>query len=148
MSYMLTKKNQEKLDALYAKYPEKKALTLPLLWIVQYQDGYISSDAMEFVAKTLNIALSHVYGVVTFYTMFRQEPPKKYTLEICHTLSCDLCGSGELINITKALNREDIELIEVECLGACGYAPMCAINGTYHENLTTERFSQLLKALS
>ncbi len=147
MSYRLNEENMLKLSNLEKKYPHKKALTLPLLWIVQYQDGYISREAMEFIAKTLDIALSHVYGVVTFYTMFRLTPPKKYTIEVCHTLSCDLCGSAEIIDIVKHANRDDIELLEVECLGACGYAPMCAINGIYHENLEPTRFSSLLKNL-
>jgi len=147
MSYHLNEENQGKLDALYPKYPHKKALTLPLLWIIQYQDGYISTDAMAFVAETLDIAISHVYGVVTFYTMFRLSAPKKYTIEVCHTLSCDLCGSSDIIEIAKDSHREDIELLEVECLGACGYAPMCAINGTYHENLTPQSFTTLLESL-
>ena len=147
MSYQLRAENRTKLEKLSLKYPEKKALLLPLLWIIQHQDGYISSEAIHFVAKELNLAATHVYGVITFYTMFRQTPPKKYTLEICQTLSCDLCGSSEILRVAKEAKRDDIEILNVECLGACGYAPMCAINGTYYENLTPTSFSHLLESL-
>ena len=147
MSYALSQENQLKLQSLFKKYPQKKALTLPLLWIIQYQDGYISTEAMAFASKVLEVSVEHIYGVITFYTMFRLTPPKKYTIEVCHTLSCELCGAQEIIEQIKSANRDDIELIEVECLGACGYAPMCAINGLYHENLSAQKMQQLLESL-
>ena len=147
MSYALTQENQAKLQSLFKRYPQKKALTLPLLWIIQYQDGYISADAMAFVADTLEVSMEHIYGVVTFYSMFRLSAPKKYTIEVCHTLSCDLCGAQDIITQIQAAKREDIELMEVECLGACGYAPMCAVNGIYHEHLDAQKVAQLLESL-
>jgi NADH-quinone oxidoreductase subunit E len=145
-NFQLTAQNQEQLEKLFTQYPHKKAITLPLLWIIQYQETWLSPESMQYAAEILDVPYMHIYSVATFYTMFRLTKPPKHTIEVCRTLSCELCGSEE---ITKQIqerieNCDDIQLIEVECLGACGYAPMCAVNGIYHNNLTTEKVNTII----
>lgn len=147
MNFTLLPENRQKLDALYGRYPHKKAITLPLLWIIQYQESYISEEAMQFCADTLDVPFMHVYSVATFYTMFRLEKPLKHTIEVCRTLSCALNGSEELKAYIQKNKNENIELLEVECMGACSGAPMCTVNGKYHENVTFDEMQKLLKEL-
>ena len=147
MSFELNQENQKKLELLFKRYPHKKALTLPLLWLIQFQEGYLSQEAMQFCAERLDLPFMHVYSVATFYTMFRLEKPPKHTIEVCRTLSCELNGSEELKAFIAENKNENIELLEVECMGACSGAPMCTINGKYHENITLEEMKRLLKEL-
>lgn len=148
MSFKLSTPYSDELHQLASHYPTKKALTLPLLWAIMKQEGYISDEAMHFAANYLDEPLSHVYGVVTFYTMFKTEPPKKHTIEICRTLSCALRGASTLQQRLDAKTKEmDVEILEVECMGACGGAPMCAIDGNYFEQIDLEHLDALLEAL-
>ena len=147
MSFKLNAENQKKLELLFKRYPHKKALTLPLLWLIQFQESFLSEESMEFCATTLDVPFMHVYSVATFYTMFKLKKPPKHTIEVCRTLSCELNGSEELKAFIEEHKSEDIELLEVECMGACSGAPMCTINGKYHENISLEEMSKLLKEL-
>lgn len=155
-AFTFTPENLTALEGLMTRYPEKKALTLPALWRAQQQQGYLDEGAMEQIATLLEVPYIHVYSVATFYTMFRFEPAAKVTVEVCRTLSCDLCGREALMEYLKShygigpgerSNDGNVELLEVECMGACGGAPMAAINGTYHEHLTPERLAAVLKEL-
>ena len=154
--FAFTPENEAAFTALFKRYPQKKALTLPGLWIIQTQQGYLSEEAMEHLAGRLELPYMHIYSVATFYTMFRFTPPAKVTVEVCRTLSCDLCGKAELVEHLKQKYGIEsgemspdgqIELLEVECLGACGGAPMCALNGNYHENATPASLDAALKEL-
>ena len=109
---------------------------------------------MVYVADRLGKTPIQVYEVATFYTMFNLKPIGKYHIELCKTVSCMLCGSRELkqhiketIGIDAGQTSEDglFTLSEVECLGACGGAPMFALNGEYHEKLTKEKVDELIK---
>ena len=146
-AFTFTPENEQVLERLLTRYPEKKALTLPALWMVQTQQGFLDEAALEYLAELLELPYMHLYSVATFYTMFRFDAPAKVSVEVCRTLSCELCGKEELLEYLKARGGEGVEVVEVECLGACGGAPMAAINGTYHENLTPERLDALLKEL-
>ena len=151
--FKLTKENQQKYENLIGKYPDKRALMLPLLWIIQYQDGWISSDAMKFVGEELGVGTAEVYGVVTFYTMFNQKPIGKNHLEICKSISCQLNGADKLISHCK--NKLNVELGETskdglftisesECLGACGGAVSMSLNGEYHEDLSVRKLDKII----
>lgn len=156
MSFEFNEHNLNKFEALLNRYPEKQAAMLPVLWLAQEQNGWISPEVMKYVGAKLEVSPSKVYEVVTFYTMFHQEPIGKYHFQVCRTLSCQLCGSE---NITKLLeNRLGIQkgqtsqdgrytLSEVECLGSCGTAPMLQLNDDYHENLTAEKLNALIDSL-
>src|SRR6266852_4992053 len=93
---MFTQENLKKLEELKKRYPTTKALTLPVLWMAQEQFGWISSDTMKYVAELLDLPLRHIYGVVTFYTMFNAGPVGKYHLQVCTNVSCQLRGAEGL----------------------------------------------------
>jgi NADH-quinone oxidoreductase subunit E len=154
---ILNKENQEKYEQLVKKYPKKDSLMLPLLWLVQYQEGWISKDGMKLVASLIDTTVANVYGVATFYTMFNLKPVGKTHIEVCKSISCKLNGSSLLINhIEKKLNiksgqttkDQKFTFSKVECMGACGGAPMIALNGKYYENLSVEKLDELLEDLA
>jgi NADH-quinone oxidoreductase subunit E len=146
----------KKVDELVSKYPEPKAALLPVLWEVQADKGWIDLDAERWVAERLGVSPAHVHGVVTFYTMFKQQPSGTYHIQVCSTLSCMLRGSEEIVaHLENKLGIKPGEttadgrfsMIKVECLGSCGTAPMFQMNDDYHENLTAELVDQLLDSL-
>ena len=92
MSFTFNEKNLKKCDAILKCYPNKQAALLPVLWLAQKQQGYLPLDAQEYVAQLLDLSPVHVYGVTTFYTMFKTKPVGKYHLQLCRTLSCALVG--------------------------------------------------------
>ncbi len=145
--FTFTPEHDAAFEALLTRYPEKKALTLPALWLVQSQQGHLDEAALAYLAERLELPYIHLYSVATFYTMFRFEPPRPVTIEVCRTLSCELCGKAELLEYLEKRCDDRVEIVEVECLGACGGAPAAAVNGTYHEHLTPERLDAILKEL-
>ena len=153
---MLNEENKNKVEELRKRYPTAQALVLPVLWMVQEQDGYISEDSMKYVGTLLNIPYSHILGVVTFYTMLQKKSAGRHHIEVCTNVSCMLRGSGKILeHIEKRLGIKVGEtsqdkkwtLSEAECLGSCGTAPMLAIGDEYYENLTMEKVDSLLDGL-
>ena len=153
-TFKYTPENEAKFQEYVSRYPKIDSCMLPALWLVQEQEGWVSPEAMVYVAEKLGKTPIQVYEVATFYTMFNLKPIGKYHIELCKTLSCMLCGSRELkkhiketIGIEAGQTSEDglFHLSEVECLGACGGAPMFALNGEYHEKLTKEKVDELIK---
>jgi NADH:ubiquinone oxidoreductase subunit E len=144
MSFSFNAKNILKIDLLKKRYPQKKALILPLLWLAQKQDGYISEDAMKQISELSQMPYMHVYSVATFYTMFRLDKPEKRVIEVCRTLSCELNGSEDIKEHIKNNYSDDYEILEVECMGACSGAPMCTLDGKYIEHLTPAKIDEML----
>ncbi len=153
---MLSEENLKKIEDLKKHYPTRQALVLPVLWMVQEQHGHISIEAMKYVAQLLNVSYSHIYGVVTFYTMYHSKPIGKHHIEVCTNISCLLRGSGRIVRhlenklgIKTGETSSDMNwtLSEVECMGSCGTAPMLAVGDEYYENLTTEKVDKLLDGL-
>lgn len=153
-TFTYTPENEAKFQEYVSRYPKIDSCMLPALWLVQEQEGWVSPEAMVYVAERIGKTPIQVYEVATFYTMFNVKPIGKYHIELCKTLSCMLCGSKELkkhiketIGIEAGQTSEDglFHLSEVECLGACGGAPMFALNGVYHEKLTKEKVDELIK---
>ena len=145
------------LDTLLGRYPSRMAALLPALWIVQRERGWVSEEAMSEVAAELELTGAYVKGVVTFYTMYHQHPVGRYFIQVCTTTPCNVCGAegvvdaflqhtgcGEL-GITSPDGRYTV--IEVECLGACGFATPVMINDTYVESVTPARVPEILAAL-
>ena len=155
---MFTKENFEQLDRLRKYYPTTKALTIPVLWMAQEQFGWISPETMKYVAELLQLPASHVYGVVTFYTMFNTRPVGKYHLQVCTNVSCQLRGAEGIrdhictklkIHPGETTSDERFTLTEVECLGSCGTAPAMQVsNGDFYENLSAEKVDLLLERWS
>ena len=144
MSFNFTEENLQKIEALKTRYPSPEALSLPCLWIVQYQEGYISLDAIDEISKQIGTPAMEIYRVATFYTMFHLEPQKKLNIQVCKTLSCKLCGSDEIL---EHLKDKDVNIVHVECLGSCGTAPVMQIDDVNYENLSTDKVDEILKEL-
>ena len=159
MTFQFNEQNQIKLKEILAKYPEarKKSAVMPLLDLAQRQnDNYISREAIENIAKLLDMPEIRVYEVATFYSMYNLKPVGKYLLQFCKTTPCMLRGSDDIIKICEEklgikMNETSADnlftLKEVECLGACVNAPVVQINDDFAEDLTTENFSQILENL-
>ncbi|MFZ4568410.1 MAG: NADH-quinone oxidoreductase subunit NuoE [Bacteroidota bacterium] len=133
------------IERLKAQYPEPKAAIMPILWMAQHKFGWLSEDVMREVGNIMNLPFSHVKGVATFYTMYFKKPMGKLHVQVCTNVSCMLRGGEEIYHqlcekygIGHNERTEDgkISLEEVECMGACGGAPMIAINEDFHENVT------------
>jgi len=153
---MLNEDNLKRVDELRKRYPTSQALMLPVLWMVQEQEGYISEDSMKYVASLLHIPFGHILGVVSFYTMLQKDRIGKYHIEVCTNVSCMLRGSGKILeHIEQRLGLKVGEtspdmkwtLSEAECMGSCGTAPMLAIGDEYYENLTLEKIDKLIDNL-
>ena len=147
----------EEISAIAAGYPTKLAALLPALHKVQRKYGCVSPEAQAFIARLLEVTPAHVQGAVSFYTLFRTRPVGRHHIQVCRTLSCALAGNERVIGhlqdklaIAPGQVTSDgrFSLVAVECLGACGYAPMFQINDDYHENLTLEKVDALLESLT
>ncbi|MDA0986025.1 MAG: NAD(P)H-dependent oxidoreductase subunit E [Bacteroidetes bacterium] len=154
---MLNEANLNKVDELIKRYPEPRAALLPVLWIAQEQEGFISEKMMKHVGNLLHLSYSHILGVVTFYTMFYDKPHGKYHIEVCTNISCMLRGSDKILSTVKnycgvKVGETSLDgkftISEVECMGACNGAPMIAIGEDYFENLNEEKTLELLNNLS
>ena len=152
--------NQEKLNKvneILARYPDgrQKSALLPVLHIAQEENnGWLSVEAMDYVAELLKIKPIEVYEVATFYSMYNLKPVGRYVFEVCQTGPCMLNGSDQIIDyIKQKLNIKVGEttadglftLKTVECLGACGYAPMMQMGKYYREHLTKEKVDQIIE---
>lgn len=146
MSFSYTQENTIKIASLMQRYPQKKALILPMLWLAQKQDGYINEGAMTYISELTEMPYMHVYSVATFYTMFKLQKSQKRVIEVCRTLSCELNGSETIKKHLVENYSKDYEIVEVECMGACSGAPMCTLDGKYLENLTPKLIDEVLNA--
>ena len=145
------------LDTLLSRYPTKMAALLPALWIVQRARGWVSDEAMAEVSAVLDLTPAYVKGVVTFYTMYHQHPVGEHFIQVCTTTPCNVCGAEDVVNAflehtgcgELGLTSPDgkYTVIEVECLGACGFATPVQINDAYVESVTPERVAAVLAAL-
>lgn len=154
---MLSEENLKRIEALRKKYPTSQAMVLPVLWIAQEQEGWISREMMQEVAALLKLPVSHILGVVTFYTMFHSKPVGTHHVEVCTNVSCMLRGSASIVqHLEKRLGIKMGEtspdkkwtLSEVECMGACGGAPMLAIGEEYYEQCTPDSVDKVLEGQS
>lgn len=141
------------------KYPteRKRSAIIPVFTIVQDELGHLSREVMDAVADYLQIPHIGAYEVATFYSMFRLEPAGKHVVSLCTNVSCMLAGSEGLkqwfkdeLGIEPGETTEDgrITLKEVECMAACGGAPMLEVDKQYHENLTVDKMADLIRNLS
>ena len=149
----------KKIRELILHYPEgrQKSALLPVLHIAQEElGGVLSVDVMDYVAELLAIQPIEVYEVATFYSMFNLDPVGKFTIDVCQTGPCAICGGEDIMDYLKKKLNIDIgettpdglfTLHGVECLGACGSAPVLQVNTEFHEFLTPEKIDVLLDDL-
>ena len=156
-TYPFTEEDLQEIETIKAKFPTVMAATLPTLWLAQRRFGHVEAPVQLLVAETLGLPPAHVHGVSTFYTQYYKERKGKYVLDVCTTTSCQLCGGYDMLHyleeklgIKEGETTEDgmFTLQSVECLGACGYAPMMQItNDVYVNNLTEEKLDAVIESL-
>ena len=158
-SFAFSPENQKWAEVQVTKYPEGReaSAVIPLLWRAQEQEGWLSRPAIEFVADMLNIAYIRALEVATFYFMFQLHPVGSVAhVQVCGTLSCMLSGAEDLIGICKekisptphTISKDGkLSWEEVECLGACTNAPMAQIGKDYYEDLSNQRFGEVIEDL-
>jgi NADH-quinone oxidoreductase subunit E len=146
----------EKVKELISRYPEgkQKSALLPVLHLAQdHFGGWLSPEVMDYVAELLQLLPVEVYEVATFYSMYNLKPVGKYVFEVCQTGPCMINGSEDIIDYIKktlAINVGEtthdgmFTLKTVECLGACGYAPMMQMGKTFREHLTKEKVDSII----
>jgi len=137
-------------------YPQKRSALIPMLLLAQKEQGYVTSQAMEYIAGYLGLSPSDVESTLTFYTLLRRKPAGKYHILICTNLSCMLQGSDDIEACIKRKLGVDLghvtpdglfSAIEFECLGSCTTAPVVQVNGEFHENLDVPKTEALLDDL-
>ncbi len=152
-----TEEGRERVRMVLSRYPDKRAATLPLLNYVQEVRGWISGDAMAEVAEQLDLTPAYVRSVATFYTMYNKHPVGKYLIQVCTNISCHLNRGDEVFaRFLEATGTRPGEtsadgrftVMEVECLGACGFATVVQINEEYHENVTPDAVAEIVGDLT
>jgi NADH-quinone oxidoreductase subunit E len=152
-----TEDKMKEVQSMIDRYPEgkQKSALIPLLHLAQQEfGGWLSAETMDYVASLLSIEPIEVYEVATFYSMFNLQPVGKYVFEVCQTGPCMLNGSDQIIDYIK--QRLNIGVGEtttdglftlktVECLGACGYAPMMQLGMHYREHLTKTKVDEIIE---
>jgi NADH-quinone oxidoreductase subunit E len=143
-------------EELIARYPQRRSALLPILFLLQAEDGYVSPAGVAQVAQLLGLTKAEVGAVATFYTMFRRRPVGKYLVSVCKTLPCQLRGSREISaamaeRLDVPLGGTDesgmVTVEEVECLAACDGAPVVQVNTENYERLSTSEAMELLESL-
>jgi NADH-quinone oxidoreductase E subunit len=141
---------------LLGRYPERQAALLPTLWLAQREFGWLSEEAIAYVAELMELPAARVAGVASFYTMYNKKPVGRYHIQVCRTLSCALRGAADItasierhlgIRVGETTPDGLFTLSEVECLASCGTAPMLQLNDDYVENLSVESTLALLDQL-
>ncbi len=156
-----------KIDETVARYPvSKRSATLPLLHLFQEHFGFISPEAVEWIANRLELKPINVLELVTFYPMFREKPAGRFHIRVCRTLSCAMAGSYELkkelarlagIEDETCSNGSHGESISrspdgrfsiefVECLASCGTGPVCMINDDFYEAVTPAKAAEIINS--
>jgi len=157
-AFEYTPENRARLDEIVGRYPSdrKRSAVLPALYLVQYQQGYITGSAMKHVAGILEITPADVEDVVSYYSMFFTKPVGKFVLSVCRTLSCALNGAERVTEeicakLHIAPGQTDASgtftLIEAECLGACDRAPVIMVNDAWQEHVDPDQIGALLDGL-
>jgi NADH-quinone oxidoreductase subunit E len=148
---------QTRLREIVARYPSARSAMLPCLHLVQEETGYITPEGVQAVADAIGVKTDEVESVVTFYSMYSQEPKGRYIIKVCTSISCYLRGCDDVmahleqrLGIRKGETTSDgrFTLEAAECLAACGMAPAIQVNGRFVENVTTESASALVEYLS
>ncbi len=149
---------RDRLERLFGSYPTKQACLLPALWMVQEARGWISESGVEEVATVLELTPAYVKGVVTFYTMYHTHPVGRHFIQVCTTSPCNICGAEEVVRslLEKTGCRElgatsadgRFTVIEVECLGACGFPTPILVDDDFIEDVTPEKVAGILQRYS
>jgi NADH-quinone oxidoreductase subunit E len=153
---MFSAETEARFKHLVSIYPRKRSALIPMLLLAQKEQGYVSQQAMEYIASILDLSATDVESTMTFYTLLRRKPAGKYHLLICTNLSCMLRGSDDIeacvkrklgVKLGEVTPDGLFSAIEFECLGSCTTAPVVQVNGEFHENLDVTKVEALLDEL-
>ena len=153
---MISEATQKRCAELVKRYPEKRSALIPILHEVQAEVGYLSPEAVEWVAGYLGLSPADVMSVASFYDMFSLEPVGKHLIYVCQNLTCTMLGAEKLIRrlesklgvrMGETTPDGKITLKRMECLASCGTAPSIQVDGVYHHQVTPEKLDALLDAL-
>jgi len=157
MSLAFSQDAEREIQELVGRYPDRAAAMLPALYVAQREFGWLSDEALQLVATTLDLPTPKVLNTATFYTMFFKKPMGRHHIQVCKNIACYLRQSDDMmavindkLGLSPGQVSEDGEfsLEAAECLAACGTAPIVRINETYHENVTADGLRALLDELS
>ena len=153
----LAKPTVDEIKARAARYPSKQSAIIPALWAVQYEQGYVAKEAMGEIAQILGLPPSLIEATASFYSMFLTRPEGRHDVVICVNAPCMLRGADEMAAyLAQQLGVRDGQTTKdgaitwhstIECLGACGGAPMMQVDHRFEENLTPERIDVIIQRL-
>lgn len=153
-SPVLVGKRREELDDILKRYPTKMAALLPALWMIQDDRGWVPEEGINEVAAALDLTPAYVRGVLSFYTMYHQHPVGRHFIQVCTTSPCNCCGAEDVVKTfldktgckELGVTSDDgrFTVVEVECLGACGFPTPVMINSEFLESVTPERVPSIL----
>jgi NADH:ubiquinone oxidoreductase subunit E len=154
MSLEFSQHAKQTIDALCERYPSKKPVVLAALHLAQKEFGALSDEALRLVAATLELPYPHVYGVATFYTMFRREPAGTNVLRVCTNISCMLRGAYDVLaaleqrlGMRKGQSNADFSIVEEECIAACANAPAIVCGTRYFLDVTPDQVEDIIAYL-
>ena len=156
MSVVFSDTGRAEVERLLTRYPDRKAVILPALHLAQKEFGYVSDEAIVYIAGLVGTSPAEIEGVASFYTMYNRQPVGKYHVQICRNISCSLLGAEHLIeHVAGKLGVKPggttpdgkFTLSLAECLGSCGTAPVMQVNDDYYENLTEASIDAILDKL-
>jgi NADH:ubiquinone oxidoreductase subunit E len=154
MSQEFSAESQHKIAALCDRYPSKQPVVLAALHLAQKELGFLSDEALQLVARTLELPYPHVYGVATFYTMFRRAPGGAQTIRVCTNISCMLRGAYDVLaafekalGVGKGESSKAFSLVEEECIAACANAPAIVCGTRYFLDVTVDQVVDIVKFL-
>jgi NADH-quinone oxidoreductase subunit E len=157
MEYTFTEEDLKQVDYYKSKYPTNQSAVMAVLWYAQDKFGHVEPQVQKLVAETLELPPAHVHGVASFYTQYYKKELGKFVIDVCTSFSCQVMGGYKILHYLeeqlgiKAGETTDdglFSLQQVECLGACGYAPMLQVtNDKYVNHLTEEKVDKLLANL-
>ena len=151
-----SEEGRDRLEKALSRYPTKRAALLPMLNYAQELNGWVSGEAMREIAGALELTPAYVHSVATFYTMYNRRPVGRYLIQVCTNISCHLCGGEDVLErflegagVRLGETSEDglFTVMEVECLGACGFATVVQINDEYYEDVSPDDVPDILEEL-
>ena len=146
----------QRIQKIKTHYPAAQSALMPVLWMAQKKFRWLSEAVISYISELLDLTYSHVLGVATFYTMYYKKPMGKYHIQVCTNVSCMINDGDKIyeyvcnklgIGHNQCTTDGVYSLEEVECMGACGGAPMVAVNEDYFENISIEELDKLIDSL-
>jgi NADH-quinone oxidoreductase subunit E len=153
---MFSQETEDRFKHLLSIYPRKRSALIPMLLAAQAEHGYITNQAIEYIARLVELSSSEVESILSFYTLLRRSPVGKYHILVCTNLACMLRGSDQIEACIKKKIGADFgkvsadglfSAIEFECLGSCTTAPVIQVNGEFYENLDVPKTEKLIDEL-